>query len=341
VSFFAEILESRQLLSVASIHAAVAAPLVNVPALVGPVVPAPVTGIGTTASTSPASPITAPQVVIVVAQSGPNAGSSIGATGGLFVVEELFSPGISSGSLNATSPTQSSAGSASSTNASTSAAASNAITPLTATILAAPTGAARAPIIVVVVPQPLVANLGPSSISVTTQAILATATQEEQPIQPPVLGQGFESPVGQGSEFMPDSKLQEQVEPARIELQLPPSDYIEPLRPAPDVPAPGAPAQPVEPQAATTARRVVEPVEDLLDEPISLTEWGKQPDLPRLAPRIEIAANEEYPTWSLATMVGTVAVASGGYHLLLNGSARFNQRWIPLEQSRRRKSTAP
>jgi hypothetical protein len=336
VAFFAEVLESRQLLSVAAIHA-VAAPLANVPALVGPVVPSPVTGIGTTASTTNISPTLQVPVVIVVAQG---AGSSNGANQGLFVIEELFSPGISSGSLNATVPTSSSESSIASPSASASAAAPPSITPLTVTVVAGPTGVNRAPVIVVVAPQPLVANLGPSSISVTTQAILATATQEEQPLPPPVLGQGFESPVGQGSEFLVESKLQEQVEPARIEIQLPPSDFIEPLHPAPEVPAPGAPAQPVEPQAAATARRVAEPVADLLAEPISMTEWGKQPDLPLLTPRIEIAANEEYPTWSLATMVGTVAVASGGYQLLLGGSARFNQRWIPSRRSRPRKSTA-
>jgi len=335
VAFFAEVLESRQLLSVASIHA-VAAPIANVPAIFGPVVPSPVTGIGSTASASTASPTTPIQVVIVVAQGGPNAGLSNGTNQGLFVIEEFFAPGISSGAINATSPTPSSA----SSTASTSAAASNSITPLTATVLAGPTGVSRAPVIVVVVPQPLVANLGPSSISVTTQAILATATLEEQPLQPPVLGQGFESPAGQGSELLPESKLQKQAEPARIELQLPATDYIEPFQAAPDVPAPGAPAQPVEPQAAAIAGRVVEPVEDLLAEPISLTEWGKQPDLPLLTPRIEIAAHDEYPTWSLATMVGTFAVASGGYQLLLGGSARFNQRWIPSRRTRRRKSSA-
>jgi len=61
-------------------------------------------------------------------------------------------------------------------------ASSTAITPLTPTILAGSAPQNRAPVVVIVAPQPLVANLGPSTISVTTQAILLTALLEEQPI---------------------------------------------------------------------------------------------------------------------------------------------------------------
>jgi hypothetical protein len=332
VFYFAEVLETRQLLSVASVASvhAIAAPLINVPAIIGPVIPSPVTTSPTASTTSTTQLV---EVVFVVNQAGSNAGSGNGGSPGFLVFEESFSGGIFSGAGNPTSTTSAASNPTAGASAGSAAATQTSITPLTATILAGPSGVNRAPIIVVVPQQPLVVNLGPSTISVTTQAILLTATQEEQPLAPAVLGQGFESPVGQGIEIQPDTNIQGQTVPARIELQRPATDYIEPSQPAPEN---SAPAQPVEPPAAETARRVTEPVEAILTEPIALTDWGKQPDLPLLTPRIELSANEEYPTWSLATMVGTAAVASGGYQLLMGGSDRLNQRWIPTRRSSRR-----
>jgi hypothetical protein len=269
-----------------------------------------------------------------------NVGGGIGVAQGFFVVGESFSTGTSSGEINTPSSAAASANASASSGASASAAAaSSSIAPLTATILAGPNGANRAPIIVVVQPQVVVANLTPSTIPVTTQAILATATAEEQPIPPLVLGQAFEAPVGQGlEEFEPGALIKKKETPTRIEMELFPGDYIEPMRATPEDANPAAPAQPAEPPAAETTGRIIEPVEAILAAPVNVSEWGKQPDLPLLTPRIEIQTHDEYATWSLATVVGTTAIATGGYQLLMGGSARFNQRWLPTRRSSRRKS---
>ena len=324
------------MLSVAAVHQMVA-PVANVPALVGPAVPSPVAGVGSTGATAGATQQV--QVVLEIIPVTINVGGGSGVTQGFFIVSESFSTGPVSGEISTPTSAAASANPSTSSGASAStAAASPSITPLTATILAGPTGANRAPIIVVVQPQVVVANLAPSTIGVTTQAILATATLEEQPLQPPVLGQGFESPVGQSLEYPPGAILKAKETPTRIEMELFPGDYIEPMRATPEDANPAAPAQPAETPAVETTGRVIEPVDAVLAAPVTVSEWGKHPDLPLLTPRIEIQTHDEYATWSLATVVGTTALATGGYQLLMGGSARFNQRWLPTRRSSRRKS---
>ncbi len=203
---------------------------------------------------------------------------------------------------------------------------------MTATILAGPAAANRAPVIVIIMPQTLI-NLAPSTTPVTTQAILATAVLEEQPIQPPVLGQGFESGQTQGGTPAPETLFRGPVLPLPIQPQEPGTDYVEPYEAPPENPMPGEPAEPATPAAQPKAARDAEPVESIVLEPIQLTQWAKAPAVPVVTPGTEITAHEDYPTYSLATMVGTAAVASGGYHLVFGGSNRFNQRWLPTRRS--------
>ncbi len=190
---------------------------------------------------------------------------------------------------------------------------------------------------VIIVPQPLVANLGPSTIPVTSQAILATATLEEQPIGPPVLGQGFESPVGQGSESLLGPVVPARSVPGWIELQLPQSDFIEPMEAVPAVPGPAAADAG---QPAGPAPKGDETIAEIVLEPASVADWGKTPSSAILNLETEAPRHEEYPTFSLAAMIGTTAIATGGYQLLLGGSARFNQRWLPTRRSSSRRRNA-
>ena len=189
-------------------------------------------------------------------------------------------------------------------------------------------------------PQTLVTNLGSSTIPVTTQAILATATLEEQPIQPPVLGQGFESGQTQGTDLRPENGLLAPMAPVRFEPQVPATDFIEPFRPEPVNPPAAQPAEPVGPPAPA---RNAQPVETVPVSPATPTDLSRSPEFPILSPVAESQTEDATPSWSMAAMVGTAAIASGGYHLVLGGSNRFNQRWFPTrgasKKNRERKPT--
>jgi hypothetical protein len=178
---------------------------------------------------------------------------------------------------------------------------------------------------------------------VTTQAILATAAQEEQPIGPPVLGQGFESGQTQGGDPQMLAPPIVPNNPVPLKPQIPAVDFVEPLRPAPVNPPPGQPEQPEQPPAVPALPRGDERLEVVPVEPASLTDWGKSPKFPILSPRTDDVPTET-PSLSMAAMVGTAAIAGGGYHLVLGGSNRFNQRWLPTRRSsketRCRKSVA-
>jgi hypothetical protein len=167
---------------------------------------------------------------------------------------------------------------------------------------------------------------------VTTQAILAQATLEEQPIPPPVLGQGFESGQTQGAELRPDKGLFAPTTPVPFEPQLPATDFIEPFRPAPVNPPVNPPADPVGPPAPAPAQDA-QPVETVPVNPAEATELSRSPEFPILSPMAESQTEAATPSWSMAAMVGTAAIAGGGYHLVLGGSNRFNQRWIPTRAS--------
>ena len=222
VFFCAESLESRQLLSVAAFHPAIAL-VANVPAAVGPLVPS---SVGTQATARSAA--SANQGIQVVLEFNPvvsGQSSFNGFTETIFIFEQPSANGTGASAPTATgSPTPNAGLGTLSTTSSTSSSetsSSQAITPLTATILAAPGSGNRTAVIVIVLPQTLVTNLGSSTIPVTTQAILATATLEEQPIQPPVLGQGFESGQTQGTDLRPETGLLAPMAPVRFEPQVP------------------------------------------------------------------------------------------------------------------------
>ncbi|MHB1560167.1 MAG: hypothetical protein ACYC61_22170 [Isosphaeraceae bacterium] len=342
--FLAEVLETRRLLSVsvpAMPHAVVSAPLV--PALVGPMT----SSAGTSSPAAGAHSLLgsgqpAPQLVIPIDTINFNVGN-LNET--LVIVE--FSGNIGgaspasygSGASTATlgpiatfsgiTGDTSSASLTAATDTSGPTAQTPAITPLTATILSGPAVGGRA-VVVIIAPQPLVANLGPSTIPATEQAILATATLEEQPLGPPVLGQGFESPVGQGFESLFGPNLMSRPAHGWINLELPGADFVEPIdatpmMPQPDAPAPDQPAVPVPTDASA--------VSEILLDPVAMSDWGKMPASPILTSELDAASHDESPTWSLAAMIGTTAIATGGYQLVLGGSARFNQRWLPTRRS--------
>lgn len=347
--FSAEFLETRRLLSgsvPALPHATQSVPLV--PALVGPITSSAGTATSAAGALSPSSSgQAAPQVVIPIYANNFNLGN----LNETLVVFEF------SGSLGASSPvpggssaaTQgsiatfsgitgdtSSASSTATTETSGPTAQTPAITPLTATILSSPAASGRA-VVVIIAPQPLVANLGPSTMPVTEQAILATATLEEQPIGPPVLGQGFEWPVGQGFVSLFEPVLQARPAQGWLDLELPGADFVEPIDAAPVMPEPAAPAPdqpampvPTDPNAVT----------EISLDPVALSDWGKMPASPILTNDLDAARHDEYPTWNLAAMIGTTAIATGGYQLVLGGSVRFNQRWLPSRRSASRRKAA-
>jgi hypothetical protein len=340
VFYFAEVLETRQLLSVALPHP-MAAPIGNIPAIVGPAVPSPVnTSPPSTPAANPSQPTPIASSINQVAFSITFGGGGIAET--IVIIEEPFASGIIS-----PSPTPASSNPATAQNTGASSGATSSITPLTATILAGNPGVNRTPVIVIIVPQTPLINLAPSTTPATTQAILAQALLEEQPIPPPILGQSFEAPVGQGFLLPPNTNL---LGPSmlrvEIEMPLPAIDYIEPFQPEVLIPPPTEPAQPAEPAQPTepSAGGFADPVEALGLQPSDLTDWENRPSLPILSPRTDAAATDEYPTWSLATMVGTAAIATGGYQLLMGEASRFNQRWIPARrsgtESRERRSKA-
>ena len=249
VFFCAESLESRQLLSVAAFHPAIA-PVANVPAAVGPLVPS----VGTQGTGGSAAG--ANQGIQVVLEFNPvvsGQSSFNGFTETIFIFEQPSANGTGASAPTVTgSPTPNAGLGTLSTTSSTSSSetsSSQAIAPLTATILAAPGSANRTAVIAIVLPQTLVTNLVSSTIPVTTQAILATATLEEQPIQPPVLGQGFESGQTQGTDLRPENGLFTPKTPIPFEPQLPAIDFLEPFRPEPVNPPAAQPAEPVGPPA--------------------------------------------------------------------------------------------
>lgn len=321
----AESLESRQLLSVAAMPPAIV-PAVNVPAAIGPVVSSPTSGIGTA---GPATGSSGLQIVLEINPIVVGQGAIQGFTETILVIEEPVSSGIAT-------PTPSVPASTPSSSTPTGSAGSQtpAITPLTATILSNPGAASRGAIGAVIASQPLVNNFGPSTIPVTTQAILNTATLEEQPLQPPVLGQGFESGQTQGIEPRIPS-FQAPTAPVPLEPNLPATDYLEPIQPANEAPPAPQPAQPAEPPAPAAPVAEPEPLSDLTDDPAAIADRNESPEFPALTLRTDARTEAETPSLSMAAMLGTAAIAGGGYHLVLGRSNRFNQRWLPRRGSSR------
>ncbi len=338
----AEPLESRQLLSAAAFQPMVATGL-NVSAILGPAQTATITPIVPGAPTvSMASEI---EIGFGLNPIVPNAPAGSGAGQTILVIEISFSggPGASAGG-GASSPAPTSgmgemAGTSGTSGTSSSSGATSttsSITALTPTGLAGPTARAQtAAVVFVAPPQPLVVNLAPSTISAATQAILQQAILEEQPVGPPVLGQGFESPVGQGLEWNPAANPGALL--PRIRQALPPAtDIIQPLRPpAQDAPQPLEPGETVEPPALPAPAPEKAPVDNEPLEPLRTTDLEQAQRIPDVAPRLDTETRGDPPSWSMASMVGTAAIVSGGYRLALGGSNRFNQRWIPTRRSSR------
>jgi hypothetical protein len=322
-----ENLESRRLLSAAAFQP-MAATGVAVSAIIGPAVTSPIVPI---VSASPGANMASQiQVGFGLEPIVPNAPAGSVVSQPIFIIEVSFSNGIGA------APSQPSANPTSGMQTGGTIAANGVtgqIAPLTPTVLAGSTARNRTPVIVIVEPQPLIANLGRSTSSAVTQAILLMAMLEEQPIQPPVLGQGFESSVGQDVESVPDGAVRGQLMPTRIKVEPPATDIIEPYQPADEQKAPPAePGTPVDQPAAPAPPRNAAPVDTLQDAPLEVREQSDAARLRVAVPRLDTETTIETPTWSMATVVGTAAVVSGGYHLTLGGSNRFNQRWIPTRR---------
>jgi hypothetical protein len=322
-----EPLESRQLLAAGAFQP-IMAPALAVPAIIGPAQASPISPI------APPAPVAnqAPSIEIVFGLISVGAGASAGH--GFVETVFIFESSFSSGSIGAAgqAPNNPTTGPL----AGGSAGATGSIAPLTPTVLAGSAGRNQTPVVVIVLPQPLVVNLAPSTISVTTQAILATALLEEQPLPPPVLGQGFESPVGQALESSPERGLPGHLIPARVKAEPPATDFIEPYLPVLEENAPPAePGQPVGPPVAPAPPQDSTAVDTAEVEPLALTDPTEAPRFPTSSPRLDAETPADTPMWSLSTVVGTAAVVSGGYRLALGGSSRFNQRWIPTRRSSR------
>ena len=214
---------------------------------------------------------------------------------------------------------------------STSTASSNSsITPLTPTILAAYSFHGREVIVVIVIPQPLVANLGASSAPVTTQSILATVASEESAATPTRFGQGT------GEEFL-DLDPGHSIE---VEPQAPAGiDFIEPFQPI--APAKVPEKDVVAPPNATRVRSKLDSSE-LWFNTVTTVE---DPVFP-LNTRLDTARwltddrmAESHPSWApSSTIIGAAALALGSYHLALRQSNRFSGRWVPGRSNARRMS---
>ena len=298
------------------------APVASVPVAVGPAVSG--------ASQSAAGAVASVPIVIEWNPAfNPSTGFQ-GFTETIFIVEQPVlvpvnsnpSPAPVSTGIGSTDPISTAGDSAASSLAST-----PAITPLTATILAPASAASHAPVIAIVPTATTVTFFGPSSIPVTTQAILATAALEEQPIQPPVLGQGFESGQTQGLEPDRLESLLPKTTREPFDPQLPPVDFIEPFQPA-AVEAPQS-VEPIEPAPAPVPALDPLPMLGIAPEAVSSADRAGSHELSIPASRVGDRVDAETPSFSMAAMVGVTAIAGGGYRLVLGRSRRFNQRWLP------------
>lgn len=219
-----------------------------------------------------------------------------------------------------TPPTSTTNGSGSSSSTGSTSSSNSSITPLTPTILAGSSINGRVVIVVIVVPQPLVANLGPSTTPVTTQAILATVASEEAATTSTHFGQGTGNAL-----IEPDLGR-----PIRVEKPGPAGiDVIEPFQP--DAPQAPPEQRPVPPPNASRARprRVIS--ETVFDSGLDRIARDLLPGSPlKASTRSEDRPDEPRSSWvPSSTMFSAAAVAMGGYQLALRQSDRFSGRWVP------------
>lgn len=346
-----DFLETRQLLSVAAFHAGPTVGALPVALVVHPVVSAPTSTIGGT----PAGQIT---FDVPVAGNGAGQTTvnievsyepsivlnleSVGAPYGLGAVPSFSQPvgfgpqaNDSAGALGASLDAGSAHGSASGSsigvivvnpgttgllNSSTGATPSpnSPITPITPTILATYSYNGRSVIVAIVVPQVPVANFGPSSVPVTTQAILATVALEEVPTPSTHFGQGSTDV----SPALPHIRPIEAESPGPAGI-----DVIEPfqLDVPQDAPEAEAAAPPVIARAQQPRRVIPEPAFDLAME---LAESDRLIGLPLMTSGDSEGRTEDSrATWTpSATMFGAAAVAIGGYQIALRQSDRSRSR---------------
>jgi hypothetical protein len=259
----------------------------------------------------------------LIANANQHSSISISPSPSDIVVIITAPPTFPTGGSGSGSGSSSSSGSGSGGTSSTGSSSSTAIAPLTPVILAGSNS--RTPIIVIVVPQPLVVPLGPSSAPVTTQAILSVVTNEEQPT--------ISTHFGQPATNQPDdSKLEQPVaRPATWPTTL---DVIEPFQPVPlEVPGAGQPAAPRDAARSRVVPDVTGPglqaVRDLSVAELfsgSLADSWQEADRPA----------EVRLSCGLSTIFGAAALAAGGYHLVLRQSDRFRGRWSAGRTATRR-----
>ncbi len=234
--------------------------------------------------------------------------------------------------VSSTSSTPGGSGSSASTGSNSSSTTS--ITPLTPIILSGSAINVQAPV-VIIVQQPVVTHLGPSTEPVTTQSILAATLLEEFPTI------SISTHFGQGS----GNELVEPiaVQPFAIKPEgAPPIDFIVPFEapPAEKAPAP----QPAAPAKASQARPRPSFSRLKLEAALDLADWDLLAMSPtRTSSDSEARQDESQPSWIPSSSIfGATAVAMGGYQLILRHSESFRGRWIPARpESRRRRFSLP
>jgi len=182
---------------------------------------------------------------------------------------------------------------------------------------------------------PLVVHLGPSAAPATTQSnssLLSLADERPTSI----------THFGNGTEFAPPRLIAGKVEVEEGASSL--IDFVEPFQPVAPAEAPQAEPAPA-PDAAKV--RLLPAIGDpAVDAALDLTDG-------RLLTRSRDGAvsqpddrlSEASTSWSLSTVFGAAAVATGGYHLAMREADRFKGRWVPrwagAERPTKRKAGIP
>ena len=212
-------------------------------------------------------------------------------------------------SSSPTDPT--STGSTSSSSASSTSLSGTSITALNPTATTATTTPTLAPVIIVPAPTPpVVLHLSASSAPVTALAVdTALAAQGEQPTSLTQFGQG------------PETELQKLSKPELSSKTVAPwfIDVVEPFQPAePAQPSQAQPANAPQALRGWPSRSISEPgIDALLDladrGPLESALDGRSPTNRKSAMT---------PFWGFSALVGTTALAAGGYHLAIREAGR-------------------
>jgi len=200
------------------------------------------------------------------------------------------------------------------------------ITPLNPSLPAGKGSSSGAPVYVVPPPlAPIAVHLGSSVAPVTAQPFSSMlASQDELPTSLTQFGQS------------PDTEWRKLfVRPIEVRAQATPFiDFVEPFRPAAPAAAPaGEPARHGDEAPAPGAARI-RPLPALsepdVDALLDLTDRGLMSRAPdRSSSRADDRSDGADYSWNLSTVIGAAVVATGGYHLAMRESDRFNGRWVP------------